>query len=246
MTDFACFITATIICSLIGYLLGSISFAVIFTKHFANTDVREHGSKNAGMTNVMRTAGKVPGILTFICDFLKGSLSILIAKYLGVFLVDYLYSKTNNVAFGELSSAYNPLVIAGFVGFFCLLGHMFPIFFSFRGGKGVATIAGLALILDWRIMSISIFVFIVFVLLFKYVSLASIVAVGITPFLMYFLYNDSVQYTNSLFLLDQRVMMTIIIAAYALLVILKHYENIAWLIKGTERRVNIFSKNKGE
>ena len=112
-----------IITGIIAYLLGSISFSVIFTKRLAGFDVRKKGSGNAGSTNVLRTAGKKPAILTLICDILKGVIAVFIA-----FLIGKIFN------FDIQTSA----ILLQIAGIFVVIGHTFPIFFGFKGGKGVA------------------------------------------------------------------------------------------------------------
>lgn len=129
MTDHP--IITAIVLIVASYLLGSISFAVIMSKLFVKKDVRDFGSGSAGMTNVMRTAGKLPGILTFILDFAKG----FGASLAGKLIFAELYKATSNDWFA-------PIFGALCCSLACLLGHVFPVFFQFKGGKGVATGVG--------------------------------------------------------------------------------------------------------
>lgn len=114
---------------ILAYLIGSISFAVIFTKLFSKTDVREHGSGNAGTTNVLRVAGKTAGILTFLCDALKG----VVAALLGLLIYKYAFTGS------EIAVMYGKYIC----GIACMLGHAFPIWFGFKGGKCAATSVGI-------------------------------------------------------------------------------------------------------
>ena len=116
---------------ILSYFIGSISFSIIFSRKFAGFDVREKGSKNAGTTNVLRTVGKKAGALTFLCDVLKGVLAVVIALIIG-----------------KLWKGTNIELIQYIAGFGAILGHTYPIFFEFRGGKGVATIIGVLLMLN--------------------------------------------------------------------------------------------------
>ncbi len=121
-------IGATAITALIAYLLGSISFAIIVSKVYAHDDVRKYGSKNAGMTNILRTYGKLPAFFTLLGDFLKGVLAVVIGRW--------IFSAMGITAFD-----------AGYVaGFFALLGHLYPVYFGFKGGKGVLTSLGIILV----------------------------------------------------------------------------------------------------
>lgn len=230
-------VVAFAIIAVVSYLLGSISFAVIFTKKFANTDVREHGSGNAGMTNVMRTAGKLPGILTFLGDFLKGTAS----SAIGMLLINPLTNALILAQGQEFIGEYVYPVIAGaFAGLFCLVGHMWPIFFGFRGGKGVATIVGLAVSFS-PLTSLTCFaIFIILILLTKIVSLSSIIAVACaTP--VHLIYFKAQQYP--LFTENSALVVSLIIATMSVLIIARHHENIVRLFKGTERKIG--SKKKG-
>ena len=123
-----------IIIAIIAYAIGSISFSVILSKKMAGFDVREKGSGNAGSTNVLRTVGKKAAILTLICDILKGVVSILIAILIG------------NIV-GDIDKA----LLVQIASIAVVIGHTFPIFFGFKGGKGVATSLGVLLMVNWQI-----------------------------------------------------------------------------------------------
>ncbi|MGN1300458.1 MAG: glycerol-3-phosphate 1-O-acyltransferase PlsY, partial [Clostridia bacterium] len=143
-----------IIVSIIAYLLGSISFSIIFSKKFAGFDVREKGSGNAGTTNVLRTVGKKAAILTLICDCLKGVLAVLIA---------FIASKIMKNLDGSL--------LVQLAGIFVVLGHTFPVFFKFKGGKGIATSLGVLLMVNWQIGLICLVFALVLMALTRFVSL---------------------------------------------------------------------------
>ncbi len=225
---------ATAVLAAASYLLGSISFAVIFTNHYAHTDVREHGSGNAGMTNVLRTAGKKPAILTFIFDFLKGAAATAVGKYLMLFVL---------AALGEdLYSVVDPLYFAYLAGLFCIVGHIYPLYFSFKGGKGVATMAGVFLVLDWRVLLIALAMFIIVVLISGIVSIGSVLAAMTLPVSTYLLYDRAHVYTFELLGLPQYVVITLFSALFALIVFIKHIPNMKRLVKGEEKR--IFGKKK--
>ena len=125
---------AYIAIAIIAYAIGSINFSVIFSRKFAGFDVREKGSGNAGTTNMLRTVGKKAAVITLVCDILKGIVSILIALLIGYFVKDV-----------------NKAILVQIAGFFAIFGHTFPIFFEFRGGKGVATALGVILLTNWQI-----------------------------------------------------------------------------------------------
>ena len=151
--------TGYFIVSLIAYFLGSINFSVIFSRKFAGFDLRDKGSKNAGATNVLRTVGLKPALLTLLCDILKGIIAIGIA----IFSIK-IWKDLDVTLFKYLAS------------FFVILGHSFPIFFEFRGGKGVATAIGVLITLDWKIGLICLIFGIIIILFTKMVSLGSIIS----------------------------------------------------------------------
>ena len=128
-----------VIVGILAYCLGSISFSVIFTKKLAGFDVRTKGSKNAGSTNVLRTAGTKIAALTLVCDILKGVVAVLIA-----------------VLLGNLFHVADRALLVQIAGILVILGHTFPIFFQFKGGKGVATAIGVLLVINWQIALICI------------------------------------------------------------------------------------------
>ena len=226
---------ATAILAIISYLLGSISFAVIFTNHYAHTDVRQHGSGNAGMTNVLRTAGKKPAILTFICDFLKGAVAAGLGKYA---IVPVL----SNVFGVDISGVVDPLYFAYLAGLFSIIGHIFPIFFGFKGGKGVATTAGIFVTLDWRVGLIAMGLFVVIVLISGIVSIGSVISAATLPFTTYFFYDTTQTFSFELFGLPQHIVITIFSAIFAIIVFVKHIDNMKRLVKGEEKK--IFHKKK--
>lgn len=152
--------------SLVGsYLLGSINFAIIVTRLFSGKDIRESGSGNAGMTNVLRTAGKVPALLTLLGDVSKGLLAVLLTRWLFGFL-----SPQPDFFLGDYLS-----VCAA------LLGHCFPIFYGFKGGKGVLVSAGALLVLSPMGFAVSLVAFVIGVGVTKTVSVGSIAAAAVFP-----------------------------------------------------------------
>lgn len=245
----AVWVSVVIFC-IIGYLLGSISFAVIFSKAFTGKDVREQGSGNAGMTNVMRTSGKLPGILTFLCDFLKGTVSVILAKelflpvanFLAYFvfgpLIDGTFVYYENIVFNGAETYLNPRLVGYIVAIFCMLGHIFPIFFKFKGGKGVATIVGTAAAFSPFTALVCFTFFIIMTLCTKIVSISSILAVTLAVpvnYLFYvLLYNDG---TYIWFGSHQALASTILVAIMSGMVIIKHHENIKRLLNGTENKI---------
>lgn len=206
-----------------AYLLGSINFAIILSELFVKKDVRDYGSGNAGMTNVVRTAGKLPGILTLLGDIAKGVAAVSIGRFL---VFPYLY---NTLEYGWVLPIYG----AFFCGICCMLGHIFPVFFGFRGGKGVATAVGIWLILDWRVLLIALALFLAIFLITKIVSAGSLLAAASLPFSTYFLYPlGGVQGQMA-----DRWIVTLLALLFGLLIIIKHRGNIVRLCKGQEKPI---------
>jgi glycerol-3-phosphate acyltransferase PlsY len=197
-----------------AFLLGSIPFGLIFTRK-QGVDIRETGSKNIGATNVLRSAGKMPAILTLISDLLKGAIPVFIT----------------GVAAAEITEGHqiDQFVILshdiweGLVGLAAVLGHMFSIFLHFRGGKGVATGFGVLIVYSPVSAFFVLIAWIAVVSITKYVSLGGIVAVCLLPLM---------------FMLQETTMVKVIIGAVlAALITLKHLSNIRNLIAGTESKV---------
>lgn len=156
-----------IVAALQAYILGSLNFAVIFSRIFAKKDVRDFGSGNAGMTNMLRVFGVLPGLLTFLFDVLKG----FVACYIGKFVIfQYLSNQ-----FPE-SNIFVPVYGALFCGIFCMLGHVFPLFFNFKGGKAVAVSVGIFLVAHWQAITIALGVFVLLLLISRIISVSSLTA----------------------------------------------------------------------
>ncbi len=199
-----------ILVALVAYLIGSISFSVIFTKKLAGFDVREKGSKNAGSTNVLRTAGKKVAILTLVCDVLKGVVAVLFAKFIG---------KVDNFEYTEY--------LVQLAGLMVVLGHTFPIFFGFKGGKGVATSLGVIMIINWQIGLICLVFALILMILTRIVSLGSVAAAILFPVLTLFITeNYSVPGDYRIF--------GILLGVF---VCFNHRANIKRLLKGEEKRI---------
>lgn len=192
---------ANIISVIIAYLLGSIQTAVILSKLFGFSDPRTQGSRNAGATNVLRTAGKNQALITLIGDILKGMLAVLIAKF--------LHAQPFFLAMAALAA---------------VAGHIFPCFFQFRGGKGVATAIGAILILSPVIAIILSVIWLVVVFMTSYVSLASLITCAAAPLLILI-------FSHTAYFLPILIM--------AGLIIWKHKDNIQRLRKGVEHKVKL-------
>ena len=207
---------AYIIVAIIAYLLGSISFSVIISKKMAGFDVREKGSGNAGSTNVLRTVGKKAAIITLICDVLKGVIAILVA-----FLTGKIFSGLDNALLIQLA------------GVFVILGHTFPVFFRFRGGKGVATALGVLLMTNWQIGLICLVFALILIALTRMVSVGSIAAAILFPVLVLFIDQNYIVSTSGWDNWSYFIYSVIV----ALLVIFNHRENLKRLLSGTENTI---------
>ncbi|GAA0091570.1 glycerol-3-phosphate 1-O-acyltransferase PlsY [Paraclostridium bifermentans] len=189
---------------LVSYFIGSISTSYIIAKKMMGVDIRTQGSGNAGSTNVLRTLGKKAGILTFVGDLLKGVIAVLIAKLIAT------------IAHTDVATASYIAVV------FVVIGHNWPIYLGFRGGKGVATSLG-AMIAVNPVIALSCFAFfILIVYVTKYVSLGSILGICTSPIIMFFIGNY------------KGLAVTLFLSAS---VIFKHRENIKRLLNGTERKI---------
>lgn len=198
-----------------AYLIGSINFAVIFANAFLKKDVRKLGSGNAGTTNVMRTAGFLPGALTFVCDALKG-----FAASFGGRMVFELIEKNTAAEWAV------PVYGAYLCGLACMLGHVFPLFFQFKGGKGVATSVGVYAVCSPIAIVIGLAVFAAAVLISRMVSLGSVLAAVTVVTLSIVLHSGGPELIPAL-----------LSVAMGALVIIKHKENIKRLISGTESKI---------
>ena len=207
-----------IIILIIAYAIGSINFSVIISRKMAGFDVRAKGSGNAGATNVLRTVGKKAAILTLICDVLKGVVAILIA-----------------LIAGKIVKNVDQAVLVQIAGIAVVIGHTFPIFFEFKGGKGVATALGVLLMINWQIGLICLVFALVIMALSRIVSLGSIGAAILFPVLVLFIHTNYIVEAKS----SKYLFFSVILA---LIVIFNHRENIRKLADGTENKLEFSSK----
>lgn len=215
ISPYASMAICMILCIVIPYLLGSVNFSLVISKIFYKDDIRKHGSGNAGMTNALRTYGKGTAIIVLLSDMLKAVVSVVL---------------------GQL--VLNTLGLGGYMaGFFCILGHIFPIFFKFKGGKGVATTAAMVLTLDPLCFLILIVIFVIIVAATKYVSLGSIVCCMFYPILTYRFALAGLSGWGVGF----PVLFSFLTAA---VVIFMHRENIKRLRNRTENKISFASKKK--
>lgn len=222
---------ALVLTIVISYLLGSVSTAVIVSKCMFREDVREKGSGNAGATNVLRNYGKKAAIFTTIGDLGKS----IIAVFIGGLLMEHL-QLTHAPGISEISLQIIGRYLGGAC---CVFGHLFPIFFGFKGGKGVMTSCGLILILDIRVALICLLTFGIVLALSKMVSLASVIAVFIAPFLVY-LFGYHVDHHSP----ETVTFCVAVISIIVLSVIIKHRTNIVRIIHGNENKLSFGKKDK--
>ncbi len=203
-----------IIIAIISYLIGSIAVGVIIGKKMAGVDVRDKGSKASGATNVLRTVGKKAAGLTLLGDILKGIVAILIAYIVGNIIKDI-----------------DRALLIQIAGIFVVLGHTFPIFYKFKGGKGVATSLGILILTNWQIGLICLVFAIVLIALSRMVSLGSVGAAILYPVLTIFISEH--------YLVEGNYFIYSVILA--IIVVFNHRENIKRLLDGKENKLN-FSK----
>lgn len=216
-TEFAMLILCYIVTALAAYALGSLNFAVIISKLRYNDDIRKYGSGNAGMTNMLRTYGKGAAAMTFAGDALKTAIAIVI----GMILVGSLHGG-NYVA-----------------GFFAILGHVFPCYYGFKGGKGVVASAVTILMLDPRIFLILIAVFLIIVAIWRYISLGSVVCAMLYPLLVYA--SNSIMYSKSGINNPISIIFALIIGLF---VVVLHRKNIERLMTGKESKISFGGKKQ--
>jgi acyl phosphate:glycerol-3-phosphate acyltransferase len=205
---------ATLILALAGYLLGSIPFGLIFAKILGGKDVREHGSGNIGATNVSRVVGPLAGVLTLLMDAAKGAVAVWLAARF-----------SDHAAMAMM-----------FAGIAALLGHCFPVWLKFRGGKGVATALGVYLALCPLAAIVAVVLFTLVVAFWRYVSLGSLSAAAAMPLLTYFLWAPGHA---------PPLVITLGTLFAAVLIFYKHDANLQRLVDGTEPKYSL-GRSKGE
>jgi glycerol-3-phosphate acyltransferase PlsY len=198
-----------------AYLVGSLSFAVIVSRVMGLNDPRSYGSKNPGATNVLRSGSKVAAILTLLLDAAKGWLPVMLVKW---------YGKPYGLEEGSMAM----------VGLAAFVGHLYPVFFKFVGGKGVATALGVLVGVSWILGLATGATWLIMAYFFRYSSLASLTAAVFVP--VYYIFGDGVAwYMNKGVLLAVSVM--------SLLLVYRHAENIGRLVRGTESRLGSKTKS---
>mgnify|MGYP000997260189 CR=1 FL=1 len=192
-----------------AYLVGSLSFAVIVSRVMGLNDPRTNGSKNPGATNVLRSGSKAAAVVTLLLDAVKGWLPVVLVQW---------YGKPYGLQEGTMAM----------VGLAAFLGHLFPVFFRFEGGKGVATALGVLLAIHWALGLLTLLVWVAMAALFRYSSLASLVAALMAPII--YVLSD-----GALWAMNRYVVLCIVVMSG--LLIWRHAENIGRLLKGTESKL---------
>ncbi len=202
-----------IVVALVAYAIGSVNFSIIISKKMAGFDVREKGSGNAGSTNVLRSVGKKAAAITLICDILKGIISIIIAIFIG-----------------NIFKAEDIALLVQIAAIMVVLGHTFPIFFGFKGGKGVATSLGILLIINWQIGLICLIFALLLMALTRMVSLGSCAAAVLYPVLTLFIKENYIVPKGGNYFIFSVIL--------AIIVLFNHRENIKRLLNGTENKIS--------
>ena len=224
--------------AIIAYLLGSINFAILITRIATGEDIRSHGSKNAGMTNVMRTVGAKSGVLTLVGDAVKAVIAVSLGKFLLPFILKTLYpSNTDPLMY--IYGAY-------LCGFFVILGHILPIYFKFKGGKGIVTIISALLVINWKLFFVMLIIWLIIFAFSKIISLASVLACSLYPFILFFTYNflslpdiNGPSVLMSFLGIPLQWFETIAGTLMVSMVIFMHRSNISRLIKGEEKKLSV-------
>ena len=213
-----------IIMGMIAYLIGSINFSILICKKMAGFDIREKGSGNAGTTNMLRTLGAGAAVITLILDILKG----VIAVYLAIFL-NFILTKC-----GVVDVSVSTLVQVA--GIFVIIGHTYPIYYGFKGGKGVATSLGILLVTNWHIGLICLVFALVLIAATRMVSVGALGAAILFPVLT--LLTDASNFIEP----GNYLLYSVCIA---LLVCFNHRTNIQRLMNGTENKISFKKSNEG-
>ena len=203
-----------IIVAILAYAIGSINFSVLISRKMAGFDVREKGSGNAGTTNVLRSVGVKAAIITLVCDILKGIVAVLMA-----FLI------------GKMTQTADRALLIQLAGILVIVGHTFPIFFEFRGGKGIATALGVLLITNWKIGLICLVFALVLIIITRMVSVGSMSSAILFPVLTLFM-GESFIVAQGAF---KYFIYSILLAVF---VIFNHRENIKRIMNGTENKIS--------
>ena len=216
-------ILTLLLTAVISYLLGSCNSAIIVVKLLKHEDIREHGSKNAGLTNTLRCYGKVPALLTLIGDLAKGVVAVLISLQIAKLLM--------GADFESVHALVDKRTIGYISGLFSIIGHIFPLYYGFKGGKGVLVSCSILLVIDPVTFCIVIPFFMIVVAISRYVSLGSILAAAVYPIITFcvhmFVYNVGI---------ERALIHTGLVLCTSILLIYMHRSNIQRLRNGTENK----------
>ena len=213
------------VAAIFAYFCGCFNGAVIVSKYILRNDVRNHGSGNAGLTNFFRTFGGPLTFVVILCDVLKAVVALLVSQWLMFSGYTIFISADFTVAYWDTFAKY-------WAGLFCLLGHMFPCMFHFKGGKGILSGGTIAIMIDWRIALVVWGGFLILAVATKYVSLGSLWAGASFPVATWFVYRDPVI-----------ALLGLVIGG---LVVYMHRGNIKRLISGTENKFSVHHKKSEE
>lgn len=223
--------------AIISYLIGSINFSIILSKIISGKDIRESGSGNAGATNMLRTHGKKMGVITLLLDVLKGIICVLIA----MIYVRYINAPDRYYEWGSQSdlAMYRDMLdfiaLPYIAGVAVILGHNFPLYFGFKGGKGVATSLGVVLMLDWRVGLVVAVIAIAIMAITRYVSLGSII--GGASFII-------IEIVKLIITHEYNIIQLVCVTIIGGLLIVRHHANIKRLLNGTENKLSFSKKEK--
>ena len=210
------------VAAVFAYLCGCFNGAVIVSKYILRNDVRNHGSGNAGLTNFFRTFGGPLTFVVILCDVLKAVVALLVSQWLVFSGFTIFISADFTVAYWDTFAKY-------WAGLFCLLGHMFPCMFHFKGGKGILSGGTIAIMIDWRVALVVWGGFLILAVLTRYVSLGSCWAGASFPFITWFVYRS--------------VPVTVLSVIIGGLILYMHRGNIHRLLTGTENKFTLHKKS---
>ena len=228
--------------AVISYLIGSLNSSIIMSRILKKDDIRNSGSGNAGATNMVRTYGRAYGILAFVLDFIK-----VIAAYYIVFLIFRSFEPAQVEKY-----EYFVKVVTGF---FCFIGHIYPCFFGFKGGKGVTVCAAMICLLDWRMFVLGFILFFAVVFITRYISFSSILFAVVYPICTYILFDKEYSFIHHYIRakntfgeneMSLRLTALAISIVFSVIVLIKHRENIKRLLKGEENKIGSHKKKKAD
>lgn len=235
------FFLALLLCAVISYLLGSCNSAIIFVKLLKGEDVRTKGSKNAGLTNTFRCYGAIPALCTLIGDLAKGVIAVILSRLIFK-AFDTGFSDIMsllNVDWKPFADGHNTIFVGYISGFFAILGHIFPIYYGFKGGKGVLVASSILLVIDPMTFCIVIPFFILVLAITRYVSVASISSAIAYPIITLI----SQMLRNS-FTTQEAILHTILVIGTSIILIYMHRTNIERLRNGTENKFHLKKKKE--